>query len=553
MQNKIFDLWMNHHRISKELKQEMALMSEEEKNVAFNEMELGFGTAGYRAKMGPGNHYLNEITYQQLTEGYARFLVDKFGNNASAIVVHDNRKNAKLFTCVVAKTLTSYGIKVYLTEDNELLPTPIASYLIPKLGCQGGINITASHNPKEYNGFKCYDETGCQMLPLDSKKVIEFMPKWSDILDKEINADLSKIHEIDSKLIDEYFLDVEKTLIKTNPSIRKDDIKVIYTGMHGTACKYMPQFIHNLGYTCVPVSNQCYFDENFTNTPICNPEDPRSLELAVKLADENNISLIFATDPDADRLGVAIKKDGKWNFLNGNQAGIIETYYKIHNMPLDHKVPVIVSTYISNNLIDRIAKEFNGKVIRTATGFKWVGDQINKLHKNEIYINGFEEAIGALPSTLNRDKDSFQTAGLILEIVNEYKNKGMDLIDILEKEIFVKYGHWYGETTSLIIPGLDWKIKATNMMDKLRNFKETKILTRSIHKVIYNELGSCLEYHFDNDSWVKFRLSGTEPKFKIYTNLYDDSSLGVYNPEISIKLKQESDEIVKYISQFLGI
>ena len=552
MSNHIFETWLNHKRINKQLKQEMQLLTEEERSIAFSEAQIGFGTAGYRAKMGPGNHYLNEITYQQLTEGYARFLIHKYGKNISALVVHDNRRNAKKFTEVVAYTLSSYGIKVFLVENNELLPTPIASYLIPKLGCSGCVNITASHNPKEYNGFKCYDHTGCQLLPNDSKQIIEFMPTWSDILDKELVQDSSLIDYVDSKLIEEYFEDIKKTLKHTDITIKKD-IKVVYSSMHGTASYYMPQFINSLGYECINVPEQNYPNEEFENTPINNPEDPKSLDLAVKLADSQNVNLIFATDPDADRLGISIKKDDKWIFLTGNEAGIIETYYRLNVLKDDSRKPVIVSTYISTNLIDRIAKDYDAKVIRTATGFKWVGDQINKLSSNEVYVNGFEEAIGALPSDLNRDKDSFQTAALILEIVNEYAKKGMDLIDILEKEIYPKYGHWYGKTTSLIIPGVDWQVKALAMMEKLKKFDQKTLLNRPVSKVVYNEAGSALEYHLNDDSWVKFRLSGTEPKFKIYTNLYDDNYSGVINPEISLKLEQESNQIVKFISEYLGL
>ena len=552
MSNQIFDTWLNHKRVSDELKKEMHLLNAEEKSVAFSEAKIGFGTAGYRAKMGPGNHYLNEITYQQLTEGYARFLVHKYGKNISALVVHDNRRNAKRFTEVVAYTLASHGIKVYLMENNDLLPTPIASYLIPKLGCSGCVNITASHNPKEYNGFKCYDHTGCQLLPDDSKQIIEFMPTWSEILDKELVENKSMIEFVKPELIDEYFIAVKNTLKHTDSSIKKD-IKVVYSSMHGTASYLMPKFINSLGYECVNVEQQNYPNEDFENTPINNPEDPKSLNLAVELADKQGIDLIFATDPDADRLGIAIKKDGKWNFLTGNQAGTIETYYRLNVLKDDTRKPVIVSTYISTNLIDRIAKDYDAKVIRTATGFKWVGDQINKLSKDEIYVNGFEEAIGALPSDINRDKDSFQTAALILEIVNEYKKKGMDLIDILEQEIYPKYGHWYGLTTSLIIPGLDWQTKALAMMEKLKKFDMKTLVNRPVNRIVYNEAGSALEYHLNNDSWVKFRLSGTEPKFKIYTNLYDDNHPGAINPEISIQLEKESSEIVKFISDYLGL
>lgn len=447
MSNKIFETWLNHERVSKELKQEMQLMSDEEKSVAFNEAQIAFGTAGYRAKMGPGNHYLNEITYQQLSEGYARFLVNKYPKKRKALVVHDNRRNAQLFTMVAAYTLAAHGIEVYLVENNDLLPTPIASYLIPRLGCAGAINVTASHNPKEYNGFKCYDDTGCQLLPDDAKNIVEYMPSWSEIMDKPLVKNDEMIKYIDPKMIDQYFTDITKTLVHTNPSVKKN-IKLVYSAMHGTASNYMSKFLNGLGYECIDVKEQNFPNSDFINTPLCNPEDPKALTLATSIADQNKVNLVLASDPDADRLAIALKKDGKWIFLNGNQAGIIETYYRFNVLKNDYRIPVAISTYISTNLIDRIAKDFKGKIIRTATGFKWVGDQINKLSKKEVYVNGFEEAIGALPSDLNRDKDSFQTAALILEIINFYQDKNWDLIDILEKEIYPKYGHWYGNTTS---------------------------------------------------------------------------------------------------------
>ena len=262
---------------------------------------------------------------------------------------------------------------------------------------------------------------------------------------------------------------------------------------------------------------------------------------------------MLASDPDADRLAIAIKKDDEWVFLNGNQAGIIETYYKLQKFKHTKKTPVVVSTYISTNLIDRIIKPFNGKIIRTPTGFKWVGDQINKLKKNEFYINGFEEAIGALPSTINRDKDSFQTAALILEIINSYNAKFMNLIDILEKEIYPTYGHWYGSTTSLIIKGTNWKNKALNMLDVLKNNDLTKIGDRKIKSKIFNVDADAMEYHFENDSWVKFRISGTEPKFKIYTNLYALNDNHTYDLSFTQKLQEESNKIVEFIKEYLKI
>lgn len=511
------------------------------------------GTAGYRAKIGPGNHNLNEFTYAQLTIGYAKYLVTKyknFPNQLSILIVHDNRNNGDLYTRICANILKQYGIKVILNNNNELLPTPIASYLIPKLGCVGCINITASHNPKEYNGFKCYDHTGCQLLPDDSNMIIQNMPSSYEILEIDINDTDTGFEYIKEKHIDDYFSDVKKRLLRSDIS-NNNNIKLVYSAMHGTASNYMSKFLNTLGYECYDVLEQNYPDPNFTNTPICNPEDPKSLLKAIELADSKNINIVFASDPDADRLAIGIKKNGEWVFLNGNQAGIIETHYRLMMLNDDTREKIVISTYISNNLIDRMVLN-QGYVIRTATGFKWVGNEINKLDFNkQVYVNGFEEAIGALPTDLNRDKDSFQTALLMLEILSYYYEDGYDYIDILEKEIYPKYGHWYGNTTSLVINGLNWKEKAENMLNKLMVFNKQYVLERQVINVIYNEAGSCLEIYFKNDSWVKFRLSGTEPKFKIYLNLYLDNDNHNIDYNISKQLQVEAENIVKYFKEFL--
>lgn len=552
MENKIFNSWNKSAFVSKEDKKIMQNMSKEEISIAFNENDIKFGTAGYRAKIGPGNHYLNEKTYYQLATGYAKYILSKFPNvqKPKVLVVHDNRINGDYFTNVVCATLNQYNIKTIINRNNELLPTPIASYLIKKLCLQGGINITASHNPKEYNGFKCYDETGAQILTEDANMIISFLPKWNEVLNNKINVEHNSKQLID-KNIKDYFRDVYKNLPNTDKSFKH--LRVVYSSMHGTASFLMSPFLKTLGYTCIDVPTQNFPDSNFLNTPICNPEDPNSLEAAILLADTLNVNVILASDPDADRLAIAIRKDGEWIFINGNQAGIIETYYKLKKLKKFKKTPVVISTYISTNLIDRIVEPYKGKVIRTPTGFKWIGDQINKLSKNEIYINGFEEAIGALPTDINRDKDSFQTASLILEIIYQYSKKSMDLIDILEKEIFPEFGHWYGETTSVVIKSINWKEKANQMLDKLKKSNLEKIGNRKIVKKEFNVPADAMEYYFEGDSWVKFRISGTEPKFKIYTNLYKINDTKECDPTISKILKKESDAIVSFIKDYLDI
>ncbi|MDE7221849.1 MAG: phospho-sugar mutase, partial [Ureaplasma sp.] len=429
MRNEIYYAWLENKDISNSYKKIMEEMSEDECSVAFSEKPIQFGTAGYRAKIGPGNHYLNEKTYKQLTVGYAKYLKNKFPNEKiKVLITHDNRYNGMFYTDVVGSTLFENGIIPIIVENNDLLPTPIASYLISKMNLNGGINITASHNPKEYNGFKCYNETGAQILPNEADEIIKNLPSWKDALNSKINLDY-KYDIVDKKFIDEYFKDVIKSL--PNTKLNKKNLQLVYSSMHGTASYYMSKFLNKLGYICVDVPSQNYPDHNFENALNCNPEDPISLDRAITLADTLNINIVLASDPDADRLAIAIKKENDWIFLNGNQAGIIETYYKLTQLKNKNKTPIIMSTYISNNLIDRIGKKWNAKIIRTPTGFKWIGAEINKLTKDELYINGFEEAIGALPSTINRDKDSFQTAALVLEIAYSYLSKSMDYIDIL--------------------------------------------------------------------------------------------------------------------------
>lgn len=552
MKNKIYQFWLKHNNVDKKTKDIMRKMSSQEIDLAFNEKELSFGTAGYRAKMGPGNHYLNEHTYIQLATGYARFILKKFNNkqNLKVLVIHDNRRNGKFFTEIICNVLNDHNIKPVITKNNDLLPTPIGSYLIRKMKLNGGINITASHNPKEYNGFKCYDETGSQTLPNDANQIISLLPSWQEVLERKVKINYLPKY-ISESFIKQYFIDIYKSLPSTK--LVKKNIKLIYSSMHGTASYYMSRFLNYLGYICIDVPTQNYPDSNFINAEKCNPEDPESLAAAIVLADTLNVNIVLASDPDADRLAIAIKKDNEWVFLNGNQAGIIETYYKLIKLKRTKKTPIVISTYISTNLVDKIVADYNGKVIRTPTGFKWIGDEINKLSKNEIYINGFEEAIGALPSNINRDKDSFQTAALIMEIINFYGGKLMDLIDVLEKEIFPKYGHWFGSTTSITIKDINWKQKAVNLLDKLKNNKLDKIVDRVIKFKIFNEQANAMEYYFDDESWVKFRISGTEPKFKIYTNLYARNDKLEYDLSFTENLKNESEQIVEFIKKYLKV
>ncbi len=550
---KLINEWNESDKVRTKFKDQLKKMTQEEIALAFNSNELKFGTAGYRAIVGPGNHYLNEFTYSQLSIAYARYL-RTLGHMSGAVVIGtDNRIDHDIYAQHIISVMTQNGFTVYVNENDDPLPTPMLSYLIKKTGSIGGINITASHNPKEYNGVKFYNELGGQLLPVQDKTVISLMPKQIEVINMEFPIDETKVKQINSSLITEYFNDVINALGLT-PADGYDK-KILFSSMHGTSTNYMSKFLKGLGYDCIDFEKHNFHNHEFVNASCINPELMEAFTPAlIPYADENGIDLIFATDPDADRLGVCFKRNGKWILLNGNQAGIIESYYILKHKDLQDKTPVIISTYVSNNLIDRMVKPLNGRVVRTATGFKWLANAISKLPTTEVFINAFEEAIGALPSEINADKDSFQVAGLLLEILKSYKEQKYDFIDILEKEIYPQYGFWFGRTTSKIISGTDWRAKAAKYLEQLGAYHHDLLLTRKIVSISYNEAGSCLEFQLEKDSWIKFRISGTEPKFKIYFNLfYDDVNDGSSASEIMTHLEEEANDIQGFIEQFLGI
>lgn len=549
---KNYEAWINHPNIAESLKEEALKMDNNQRSQAFDNEPFKFGTAGYRQKMGPGTKYLNEITYSQLAYGYGQYLKSKFIGERPIIVVHDNRMNSDFFAEVVANTLSSLGINVLLMPNNDVLSTPILSYMIINLKAVGGVNITASHNPKEYNGFKCYNDHGSQLLPNEDDQLVANIPNWQQFLEKQIKPDPLKIKVLDVSIIDKYFEDIKKTLKNTNPNIKKPR-KFLFTPMHGTSSFYMPKFLNSLGYECIKFEQQSQLDPEFTNTPIINPEEAASFNYAIEYADKNGINLIFAADPDADRLGIAFKKKNKWEFLNGNAAGIIETYYLLMTKQSSNKRPVIVSTFVTNNLIDRIAKEYNAKVVRTATGFKWIAAAVDAITPDEEFIIGFEEAIGSLPSNINREKDAYQAAALLLEILTYYEEKNYDFYDILEHEIFTKFGHWYGQTDFRIIQGNQWQDLAKEYLNQVLNFPHKSIFSRQIISITENKQAGTVDFNFENDSWLKFRISGTEPKFKMYFNLYRDETQHLFNPLETISLHEEVEEISEFISQYLGI
>ena len=518
--NHISSLWVQSHKISNEYKKYILEMSEDDINRFFTDDKMTFGTAGIRATMGPGTNQINTFTYQQMAEGFARWLL-LTKENPSVVVAHDNRKNADFYSKVVAKVLTSFGIKVIFFPNNELKATPITSYAIRMAKADGGIIITASHNPKNYLGFKVYNSFGAQILPDDANKIVALMPENNTILDNEyaINNDL--IEYFDNSITESYFKDATKCLIHTD--VDKEKIfPIIFTAHHGTASHDLPNFLNTLGYkNVIKVEQQCVPDSNFTYSPISNPEDKRSFELSLKYAEKNKSDIMLAVDPDSDRLAVAVLHDNKWRYLTGNEMGIIFTHYVLKNKTFT-KEPFIISTYVSTYYIDKIAKEFDAKVFRTATGFKWVGNVLEQYYQQQDFVVGFEEAIGSLNSDIGRDKDGFQAAALALEVYDECRMHDKTLIDYLN-DIFNEYGAWAGETVSYLIEAPNWKETMSARMDYFAKMKNKNILNLKILENKYNKKADALEWILEDGMWIKFRMSGTEPKFKVYFNLYGET------------------------------
>lgn len=518
--NPLSKAWLDSSRISNKYKELILKMNEEEIDKYFSYSKLSFGTAGIRATMGPGTNQINVFTYQQMSEGVARWLLNK-KSNPTVIVAHDNRMNADYYAMVIAKTLTSFGIKVFLYKENQIKATPIISYSVRETGVDAAIIATASHNPKNYLGFKVYNHTGGQILDSEANEIVSSMPECQTIIDNVYTPNMDLISYFDDTITESYFEASYRCLINTN-IYRQKNFPVILTTHHGTASYDLPYLLKSIGYeNIVLAAQQCVPDPNFTYSANFNPEDKASFDLSLKYAEKYRANIMLGVDPDSDRLAVVVRHKNKWHYLTGNQMGIIFTHYVLNNKKFD-KTPFVVSTFVSTNYIDRIAEKYKAKVFRTPTGFKWVGNEMNKHIDKMDFVVGFEEAIGSLNSDIGRDKDGFQAAALALEVYTMLYDQEKTLVDYLD-EIFEEFGAWTGETVSYKIESLNWKEEMQEKMDKFANVKNKDILGLEIKGIRWNEPAQALEWYLENDMWVKFRLSGTEPKFKIYYEIYAET------------------------------
>ena len=499
--------------------------------------DLEFGTGGLRGIMGAGSNRMNIYTVGMATQGFANYLKKSFADKEtiSVVVGHDCRNNSRLFAETVAAIFSANGIKVYLFDD--LRPTPEVSFAIRELKCQGGVNLTASHNPKEYNGYKAYWDDGAQVLAPHDKGIIDEVEKVK-IEDVKFDANNDLI-QIIGKEIDDLYLDRIKTL-SIDPAVieRHKDLKIVYTPLHGAGRTLIPESLKRWGFEKVyTVKEQMVKDGNFPTVVSPNPENGEALTLALRDAKEIDADIVMASDPDADRVGMACKNDkGEWVLINGNQTCLIFLYYIITNRIKTGKMQpndFIVKTIVTTELIKKIADKNNVEMIDCFTGFKWIAREIREFEGVKQYIGGGEESYGFMAEDFVRDKDAVSAMCLLAEICAYAKDQGKTLYDLL-MEIYLEYGFSYEYTVNVVRPGKTGADEIKQMMENFRNNPPKQlgdspiVITKdflkleqtdangNVTKLEMPDTSNVLQWFCENGDKVSVRPSGTEPKIKFY-------------------------------------
>lgn len=501
--------------------------------------DLEFGTGGLRGIMGAGTNRMNIYTVGAATQGLSNYLLAQFPGLAEIGVVigHDCRNNSRLFAEISANIFSANGIKVYLFED--LRPTPEVSFAIRKLGCQSGIILTASHNPKEYNGYKAYWDDGAQMIAPHDVNVIGEVMKISNVDDIKFEGNPSLI-EIIGEEMDKAFIDAIKTISLSPEAIaRNKDIKIVYTPIHGTGVKMIPRALRAYGFTnIIAVPEQNVVSGNFPTVISPNPEEPAALDMAVKKAIETDADIVMASDPDADRLGIAVKNDkGEWILVNGNQTALLFVYYLIRRWKELGKIQAkeyIVKTIVTTEIIKEIADRNDVECYDCYTGFKWIAAVMRENEGVKTYIGGGEESYGFLPETFARDKDAVSSCALMAEITAWAIDNGKTLYELLQ-DIYLEYGYGKEKGISVVRKGKSGAEEIAQIMTNFRTNPPKEIagskvkIIKDYETLIMKNLNTgnesvldfpaksnVLQYFTEDGTKISVRPSGTEPKIKFY-------------------------------------
>ena len=544
--------WLTSDEVSAEDKARLASLSEEEKKEAYY-CPLQFGTAGMRGVLDVGANRMNTFTVRRATKGLAEY-IKTLGSEAmqrGVVISYDTRKYSSEFSIEVAKVLAKNGVNAYLFDTVH--PVPMCSFAIRHLRAIAGVMITASHNPKIYNGYKVYGEDGAQMSPESTDKVVEFIDKtpYFGIEEENVVLTADNIKGLDNvevaphitvigKSVDEAYFDTIRKLSLSPEAVQKygKDVKIVYTPIHGSGYVPVTTILSRMGITVNVVKEQALPDTEFSTVRVPNPEEADTLRLGVELADKIGSDIVIGTDPDADRMGIAVRNDeGKFVLLNGNQIGVLLANYIFLRKSEDGTMPkngALVKTIVTTELARVLATSYGVTTFDVLTGFKFIGEKIKEWEQNGkyTYLFGFEESYGSLVGTHARDKDAVVASMMFAEMVCYFESKGTSVYDVLQ-DIYKKFGYYVEKAKSITFGGLDGMQKMADIMNKIRSTSFTEIAgvkvlaqsdfvtrkkTYACGKVEDIDLPktNAFKIHLENGDWICVRPSGTEPKLKFY-------------------------------------
>ena len=498
---------------------------------------LEFGTGGLRGLMGVGTNRMNKYTVGMATQGYANYLRQSFpGQQVKVAIAHDSRNNSRFFAETTAHVFAANGIHVYLFED--LRPTPELSFAIRHLKCQGGVVCTASHNPKEYNGYKAYWDDGSQLVPPHDKNVIKEVEKIATVDDVKWSGGDERIELIGQQVDDEYRKMVKQLSVYPEVIARNKNMKIVYTPIHGTGITLIPQVLKDFGFEDIHiVKEQSVPDGNFPTVVYPNPEESEAMSLGLKLAEKLDADILAGTDPDSDRIAIGVKDfSGKWVLMNGNQTAVLAFNYLIEarkTKGVAQPNDMVITTIVTTPMIDKIAEKNNVHCYRVLTGFKWIAEMIRVKEGKENYIIGGEESFGLMIGDKIRDKDGISAVALLCEMAAYEKEKGRTLYQKMI-DLYVEYGLYKENLVSITKKGMDGQQQIAAMMEGYRNNPPKKINGSDVIQLLDYELqkginpqsgeewkitlpkSNVLQFILADGSTISARPSGTEPKIKFY-------------------------------------
>ena len=549
----IYKEWLENPYFDEATKEELRAIEGDENEIKERfYMDLEFGTAGLRGIIGAGINRMNIYTVRRATQGLANYIIKQGGAAKGVAIAFDSRHMSPEFAMEAAMTLAANGIKAYKFES--LRPTPELSFAVRELGCIAGINITASHNPPEYNGYKVYWEDGAQITPPHDKNILAEVAKVTSFtqvktMEKEDAVKAGLFVTIGKEIDDRYMEELKKQSI--HPEIIKEmakDIKIVYTPLHGTGLGPVKRVLSDLGFENVYIEpQQAVADGHFPTAPYPNPENPDAWELALKLAKEKDADLVLATDPDADRLGVYCKdtKSGEYVTFTGNMSAMLIAEYILGQKRANNSMPenpVLVESIVSTDMAKAIAKAYDVELVEVLTGFKYIGEQMLKYEKSgeKNYVFGFEESYGCLPGTYARDKDAPAAVCMLCEVAAFYKSQGKTLWDGMI-DMYEKYGYYREGIATMTLKGIDGAAQIQQIMDRARQSTPAKLgafdvlAVRDYKADTRKDLktgevaatglpsSNVLYYELSDNAWCCVRPSGTEPKIKFYVGVKGDT------------------------------